>query len=194
METARPNVPPSPALERTEDNPIIYRRIGPEDAPDAPVGDIVTRVIARALAEELASNGRFLGRLAEAIAERLERREGSEFTVADLKDATDEAPSGPVAPPELEPAILLVLPGPVPAEVPPVPAPLAETPAPAPPKEGPKAAAVLKGSAAFKTRKAWTQKNYYRRQKGLPELPRPESWDAPQKKDEPEPSPKSEDG
>jgi hypothetical protein len=183
METARPNMPSSPALGRTEDNPAVYRRIAPEEAPEAPVSDPITKMLARALAEELASNGRFIGRLAEAIAERLERHKGPEFTVADLQDATDEVLPGPVEPGPV------VLPGPVPVEVPPEPAPLATAGLPRRPEPE-----VPKGSAAFRARKAWTQKNYYRRQKGLPELPRPESWVAPEKKDGDEAPPKTEDG
>jgi hypothetical protein len=184
META-PKTPLSPAQGRS-DNPSIYRKIAPEDdVPDIPGEDLVARVIARALAEELASDGRFIGRLAEAIVDRMSRHEGAEFTEADLKDATDDVPPRP-----------LVLPGIVPI-VAPEPASMAgmgtgpavpEAPKGRPDKE------ALRGSAAYRARKAWTQKNYYRRQKGLPLLPRPDSWDTPKEKDEAGTPSKTEDG
>jgi hypothetical protein len=187
METARPKTPPSPAQGRSETNSSIYRRIAPEDdVPDMPVGDLVARAIARALAEELASDGRFIGRLAEAIVDRMSRHEGAEFTEADLKDATDDTPPRP-----------LVLPGVVPIDVVPEPAPVVEAGTGTAVSEAPRGRPdrkALRGSAAYRARKAWTQKNYYRRLKGLPLLPRPDSWDAPKKKDEAETPPKPEDG
>jgi hypothetical protein len=110
----------------------------------------------------------------------MSRHEGAEFTEADLKDATDDTPPRP-----------LVLPGVVPIDITPEPTPMAVPEAP--PKGRPDRKA-LRGSAAYRARKAWTQKNYYRRLKGLPLLPRPDSWDAPKKKDEAETPPKPEDG
>ena len=180
----------------------LYHAALPQE--EAPVSDTVSRIIARALAEELIGNSRFVEALAEAIVDRLLRHKGADFTGTDLKDTTDGVLPEPV-----------VLPGVVPAEVPPEPAMLEVTfdepvapvepvsyPGPVPlPLEVPPAAAgtskgqVRKGSPAYRVRKAWTQKNYYRRQKGLAELPRPASWDAPEKKeDKPEDSPKTEDG
>ena len=59
----------------------------------------------------------------------------------------------------------------------PVPAPPIPDVPPAPKKK--RVSASPKGSLEYKARKAFQQKNYYRKQHGLPPLPQPSSWSVP---------------
>jgi hypothetical protein len=124
-------------------SPRVPTRLAGVPKPTHAQGDPLARLVARALMEELVSDGRFIEMLADAVAGRVG-----------------------AAPQQVPPA---VIPGPVPAEVPPA------QQAPFPGRRG----RANRDTPAYKARKAWSQKNFYRRRKGLPLLPRPASWDAP---------------
>ena len=165
METAR-SKPPYPAQQGTAvpDNPSGCRDIdsGKTDGVAAFLDFVEAAVLERLLGDKDAR-----WRLAEAVMQ--------EMASAARRQIEGEAPPQPV-----------VLPGVVPVDVPPAPK-AAKAPKPRRAKEPPKVPARKaegKGSHAYRERKAWAQRNYYRKQKGLPPLPKPKPEAPPAKQEE----------